>query len=174
MGNIVGSNIFNLGFILGGCAVFRAIPIVPTLLWRDGAFLAGGTVLLALLVGWDLRLTPEDGALLLFLLFVYLIYLFRKRSMSPQEVAGPSELALRTKSRSLLGDIMILALGLVFVIGGSHLLVDSASALAALSAMVFMVLVMMRTGWRVSRPEGAILVVLALARWGLDFSARGL
>ena len=41
VGNIVGSNIFNLGFILGGCALVRAIPIGRTMLRRDGAVLGG-------------------------------------------------------------------------------------------------------------------------------------
>ena len=247
VGNIVGSNIFNLGFILGGCAAVRAIPISPTFLWRDVAFVAGGTILLSLQIGWGLRLTRGEGTLLLFLLFAYLLYLFQRRSMRPEGVAVAGELALGTRSRSILGEVKVLALGLVCVVGGSHLLVDSASALAgafgmsewvigvtivaagtsapefatslvgvlkgryalsagnligsdifnlfgvlgvagmlrplevdpaarvslaALSAMVFMVLVMMRSSWRISRAEGLVLVTVALARWGLDFSAQ--
>ena len=34
VGNIVGSNIFNLGFILGGCALVRAIPTTRVLYAR--------------------------------------------------------------------------------------------------------------------------------------------
>lgn len=44
-------------------------------------------------------------------------------------------------------------------------------SLAALCGMVFLVLFFMRTGWRVSRREGLALVVIALVRWGIDFSA---
>jgi len=45
-------------------------------------------------------------------------------------------------------------------------------SLLSLSAMVFLVLVFMRTGWRVSRREGFILVAIGLGRWVLDFLPR--
>ena len=48
----------------------------------------------------------------------------------------------------------------------------SASALPSLYslvAMVFLVLVFMRTGWRVSRLEGACLLCINLLRWAKDF-----
>jgi cation:H+ antiporter len=47
-------------------------------------------------------------------------------------------------------------------------------ALAALCGMVFLVIVSMRTGWRVSRPEGLALVAIADSRWVLDFSSQAL
>ena len=46
IGNVVGSNIFNLGFILGGTAMVRAINITPKLLYRDGIFLLIVTILI--------------------------------------------------------------------------------------------------------------------------------
>ena len=79
VGNIVGSNIFNLGFILGGCALIRAIPTTRKLLLRDGAVLGGATLLILALVGLDLRLDRHDGLLLFILLVVYLVFLFRNR-----------------------------------------------------------------------------------------------
>ena len=58
IGNVVGSNIFNLGFILGGTAMIRAINITPKLLYRDGAFLMLATILIYVLFfgfnGWDI------------------------------------------------------------------------------------------------------------------------
>jgi len=36
--------------------------------------------------------------------------------------------------------------------------------------MVSMVLVMMRTGWQITRLQGTILVTLNLIRWYLDFA----
>ena len=46
-------------------------------------------------------------------------------------------------------------------------------SLAALCGMVFLVLVFMRTGWRVTRLEGAALVLVAITRWTFDFAAHG-
>jgi cation:H+ antiporter len=52
-----------------------------------------------------------------------------------------------------------------------HLQVDSEaiSSMYLLSGMVILVVVMMRTGWRLSRWEGAILVLINVARWVMDF-----
>ncbi|RLB92138.1 MAG: sodium:calcium antiporter, partial [Deltaproteobacteria bacterium] len=55
--NVVGSNIFNLGFILGGCAAIRTIETSPSVVWRDGLFLFVMSCILALFLR-DLILTP--------------------------------------------------------------------------------------------------------------------
>ena len=46
------------------------------------------------------------------------------------------------------------------------------TSLLALTGMVLVVLVMMRSGWRVSRWEGVTLLMLATLRWVLDFATR--
>ena len=247
VGNIVGSNIFNLGFILGGCAIVRAIPMSPTLVWRDGSVLVGTTVLLLVLIGWDLRLDRYDGALLFVLLGLYLGYLFVKRKVLPENELGIQPVVVGEDKHSLPRDCLMLVVGLVCIVGGSHLLIASASAIArevgisewvigvtivaagtsapelatslagvlkgrygisagnligsdifnllgvlgvtgmlrtievdvaarqslvSLLAMVFLVFVFMRSGWRVSRLEGFILVAIGLARWAIDFLPR--
>lgn len=248
VGNIVGSNVFNLGFILGGCALVRAIPTSPTLVRRDGLVLGGSTLLLLAVIGWNLRLDRLDGALLFVLLGVYLAYLFKSRHVIPGTEQELRRLTAGGEGKtSLWRDGMLLALGLVCIIVASHLLVDSATAvakafgisewvigvtivaagtsapefatslmavlrgrygisagnvigsdifnvlgvlglagllrpvdvdpmsrvsLAALSGMVFVVLIFMRTGWRISRLEGLALVLIAAGRWVFDFSTH--
>ena len=46
VGNIVGSNIFNLGFILGGTAILHSLKTDSRVTYRDGGFLLFGTFLL--------------------------------------------------------------------------------------------------------------------------------
>ena len=247
VGNIVGSNTFNLGFILGGCALLGIVPTDKVLVRRDGLVLAVAAVGLLGLVGWDAHLGRLDGAILFLLLVAYLAYLFkhRKEDGSGQEVR---ELVSGRKARtSLWREALLLAMGLAFVVGGSHVLLASASALArshgisewtiavtivaagtsapefatslvgvlkgrygislgnligsdifnllgvlglagmlqpvdvtpmarisltAMCGMVFWVLISMRTGWRISRLEGAMLIGLAALRWWLDFATR--
>ena len=246
VGNIVGSNIFNLGFILGGCALVRAIPTNPTLLWRDGSVLGATTLLLLALIGWNLRLDRYDGALLFILLCVYLGYLFKSRHVIPGTEQELDRLTAGGEGiNSLWYEGALLVAGLVCIVVGSHFLIGSATAvarafgisewvigvtivaagtsapefatslmgvlkgrygisagnvigsdifnmlgvlglaglirpvdvdpmarvsLAALVGMVFLVLIFMRTGWRLSRLEGLALVAIATARWWFDFS----
>ena len=130
VGNIVGSNIFNLGFILGGCAMVRAIPTSKALVKRDGVVIAAATLLVFALLAWDLRLDRYDGAVLFLLLLVYLALLFKQRKEHPEE-APDDEFHLDTEHPKSLGhDVVELLGGLMAIIGGSHLLVLSATALA--------------------------------------------
>ncbi len=43
-------------------------------------------------------------------------------------------------------------------------------SLIAMCRMVFLVLCFMRTGWKISRLEGLVLVAVAMLRWYYDFS----
>ena len=245
VGNIVGSNIFNIGFILGGAALFRAIPTNRMLLVRDGLVLAVTSVALLLFIGIDLKLNWYDGAILFSGLVIYLAILFKQRKAPPGAEEEVGELV--AGKHSLARNIVMLVVGLVCILLGSHLLVDSATAiarafgvsewvigvtiiaagtsapefattlagvlkqrydisagnligsdifnllgvlgvagllrpvevdpmarfsLAALMAMVLAALFFMRTGWRISRFEGLVLVLIAAARWTFDFTSR--
>lgn len=124
--NIVGSNIFNLGFILGGCALVRAIPVKTRLLRRDGTVLILSTLLLFALAGSDLVLGRLDGALLFGLLIIYLAFLFRQRhQMDPEDMDSPL-----TEGGSMTLDTLALLGSLAAIVVGSHFLVESSVILA--------------------------------------------
>ena len=69
-------------------------------------------------------------------------------------------------------------MNLLGVLGLAALLNPLAVAPAALDGVLMMgvalavLFVMMRSGWRLSRTEGLILLAIALVRWGLDLSQR--
>ena len=128
VGNIVGSNIFNIGFILGGAALIRAIPAGKELVWRDAGMLVGSSILLVLLVGLDLTLSHLDGVILLLVLvgYLWLVFLQRKGvAPSPDEV---EELAPATAQPAR--ETVRLLLGLASIGMASHLLILSATAVA--------------------------------------------
>jgi len=61
IGNVVGSNIFNLGLILGGTALIREIQTSKKLVYRDGAFLLSVTVLLYIIL-FGFTLSPKASS----------------------------------------------------------------------------------------------------------------
>jgi cation:H+ antiporter len=63
-------------------------------------------------------------------------------------------------------------LGLAGLLGGMQVDPAARASLAALSGMVFVTLLFMRTGWRLSRLEGLALILIGTARWGMDFASR--
>jgi cation:H+ antiporter len=228
--NVVGSNIFNLGFILGGCAAIRSIRTTPTLVWRDGLFLFGMSSVLVVFLR-DLTLSPQEAFILLLALVMYIAYLFWKRVpleeveeketeeeatwkdilifllgviavVSLARVFGISEwvigvtivaagtsapefaisLVAALKGRfsisagNLIGSDLFNLLGVLGVAGTLRSLTIDAAGLGSLYilwGMVLLVVVLMRTGYRVSRTEGFLLVGLNLIRWVFDFWTQG-
>ena len=236
VGNIVGSNIFNLGFIMGSVAMIKSIHANKKLVYRDGVFMILVTFLL-LIFFWDLSLKRWEGLVLFSLLISYLAFLFIKKEPLEDDEDFHSESATWK-------DAVILPITIAVVVLGGNLLVDSASflarsagisewviavtivaagtsapematslaavikgkygmsagnligsdlfnilgvlgvagmlkplvvneealgSLAMLSGMVILVIIFLRTSWKLERWEGAVLFLIGLARWIYDF-----
>ncbi len=121
IGNVIGSNIFNLGFVLGGVAAIRAIKTGPKLVYRDGIILIAITVILRIFAN-DLQLTRVEGAILVALLLIYIGYLLWQREERHAEEMASGEASWR--------DWVKLLAGLALVVGGGHYLVEAASSIA--------------------------------------------
>ncbi len=119
-GNVVGSNIFNLGLILGGVALVRPISTSKTIVKRDGSVLVFTTFLLLLLFR-DLYLTFWEGLLLLCLLVAYILFLFFSRQTVSDEISGGSFRWYHPP---------VLLIGIALILLSSHFLVASAISVA--------------------------------------------
>jgi cation:H+ antiporter len=151
--NVVGSNVVNLGFILGGVALVRALPTSRALVRRDGTVLIGTTGLVLLLL-WDLRLSRLEGGVLFALLVVYLFTLLRSggtRITDDRDAATASP--VRNAVRALVG--------LAAVIAGAHVLVLSAADLARVAGVSEWVIGVTVVAAGTSMPEFATSVAAA-------------
>lgn len=86
-GNIIGSNIANILFILGVTAMIRPVQGEPGVVLRDGLILLGCTMVFTILC-WMKMLDVTGGAILfsLFLMFLFYSY-WRERHGNDPEVA---------------------------------------------------------------------------------------
>jgi cation:H+ antiporter len=144
VGNVVGSNVFNLGFVLGAVAVLGGISATDDLLRRDSPVLVG-TAVAVLGAVRDLHLARWEGGLLVGALLAYLVYLFRAgepleaideadpRSPDASEWLTTEERA--ADRRRLAATVGRLVVGLALLVGGARLLVVSASDLARLAGL---------------------------------------
>ena len=89
--NVVGSNVFNLGFILGGCAALIGMKTTPTIVYRDGSVLIAVTMLLYFFLG-DGIFSKVEGAILFSLLVCYIAFLFLRRG-GDAELVDDEEIA---------------------------------------------------------------------------------
>ena len=232
--NVIGSNIFNLGLILGGVALIYPIKTDSKLVWRDGTVLIAATITILIFL-WDLHLSRLEGLILVSGLVIYIFYLFKKREHRNVDIDSTPATGK---------DILLLLGGLIMIIAGGHLLKESALFLAelfgishwvigvtviaagtsapelftsliaafrgyhgisagnligsdlfnllgvlglagilspldvisqahasifTLVGMVILVVIMMRTGWRLSRGEGLVLIGINLVRWAIYY-----
>ncbi|HPC34392.1 MAG TPA: hypothetical protein PLP73_01920, partial [Candidatus Absconditabacterales bacterium] len=89
VGNVIGSNIFNLGFILGLSAIITPILISKKLVNRDGIFLLFITGLIFVMLR-DQTVLRREGAILLGLLVAYNAYLRIKRDAPTEDAEVPT------------------------------------------------------------------------------------
>lgn len=74
LGNVIGSNIFNVFFVLGISAVIHPLPVYANM-WQD-ALLAGGCCLLVLLfvsTNKKHRILRSEGMLMVLIYVLYII-----------------------------------------------------------------------------------------------------
>lgn len=72
IGNVIGSNLFNILGTLGLTAVVAPLPVPPALIHSDGWWMLGVTVLLLPIIYSGLRVSRGEGALLLTIYAVYI------------------------------------------------------------------------------------------------------
>lgn len=159
VGNIVGSNIFNLGFILGGTAIIHSLKTTRLVIQRDGLFLLFGALLLTGLL-WNLQLNRLEGILLFILLIFYIAYLYWSRQVIDTEIPTGE---LRW------WDPVLLFVGLGMVLGGSHFMVTSAVNVAKAFGISEWVIGATVVAAGTSAPEFATSLVAALRkRYGIS------
>lgn len=128
VGNVIGSNIFNLLMVVGICGAIAPMAIDKLVLYGDYLFSILASVVLLALFAFDHQLSRVDGILLL-LFFGYFIYKMIRNTLESR-AAGKGErddVELMKPAKSV---IFILG-GLAGVVAGGKLVVDSASSIAA-------------------------------------------
>ncbi len=158
LGNVVGSNIANIGLILGTGALIAALRVKAQVIRFDMPILAAVSLLLAVLLA-DGQVSRLDGALLTTALVAYLVYSVRWAE-ADVEVEAEFEEALPVP-RGLALDLVLLGGGLALLVAGARLLVEGAVALATLLHVSEIVIGLTVVAVGTSLPELATSVVAA-------------
>jgi len=127
-GNVVGSNLANIGLILGIAGLLRPLPVSLRLLRVEVPILFATTVAVAAMAV-DGRLVRLDGAVLLITLAA--LTGFNIRAARREDPTVVAEFAHEYGATDSIGrDLLWVAAGLGLLLGGGHLLVGSAVTLA--------------------------------------------
>lgn len=132
--NVLGSNIFNLLVVAGGCAVIKNLPVSSDLRKRDFPFSIGIAALLlffclnSLIIGGKgFTINRTEGIILFAGLMAYLGFLVYSAVKGRTGLPGDEEI----KTMSPLKSVFYTALGIAGIVVGGDLVVDSASDIAA-------------------------------------------
>lgn len=128
VGNVIGSNIFNLLVVVGACGMIRPMAINKMILYGDYLFSILAATVMMLLFAFDHSLSRLDGCILL-LLFAYFLYKMVRNTLVSRAAGETEEDDLEVLSP--IKSILFIAGGLVGIVAGGNIVVDSASAIAA-------------------------------------------
>jgi|TARA_B100000749_G_scaffold237064_1_gene195481 cation:H+ antiporter len=130
VGNVVGSNIFNIAVILGITALVCPIPVHRQVIKIDAPVALGVALLLVLLL-LNQTLSRLEGVLLFsgIVAYTWMSVILARREPPPASADEENILAVNT-SRHWCVDIALILVGLAILVAGSRLLVENSVALA--------------------------------------------
>lgn len=130
VGNVVGSNICNLGLILGLCALVTPVATTSQIVRMDIPIMIAVTAFATFLLS-NGTLTRTEGTLLATLLLAYVIFSIRLARRQPADALGAEfGEAVKVSKRGLAVDLLMVAGGLVLLVFGARFLVDGAVIIA--------------------------------------------
>ncbi len=160
IGNVVGSNIFNVVFILGLSALITPLLVSAQLVRLDVPVMVGVSVGLWLL-GRDGHLSVADGALLFGGLLGYIGFLIYESRSRPAKRTSDTD-GLLHGSQSFGSNALFVAGGLGLLVLGSHGFVDGAVGIAKFFGVSELVIGLTIVAAGTSMPEVVTSIVAAL------------
>jgi cation:H+ antiporter len=166
VGNVVGSNIFNVLFILGVSALITPLVVDVQLIRQEVPIMIGASLLL-LALGLDGRVSLLDGALLLGLMAAYTVFLIVQSRRQTQ--AAADEYAAEVKPAEpgswdsrMPAQIGLIVAGLALLVLGSDWLVTAAVSFAKAMGVSDLVIGLTIVAAGTSMPEVATSITAAL------------
>jgi cation:H+ antiporter len=161
VGNVVGSNISNVGLILGAAALIAPMAVPRRVFRSELPVLVGLSVGFWLLVV-DGRLGRIDAAVLLAGFAVMMVVMARGSRQVPVVVEDEIGVDVEQARQATWPHVWRLGVGLVLLLGGSKLMVDAAVALALSWGVSELVIGLTVVAVGTSLPELAASVTAAL------------
>ena len=165
IGNVMGSNLANIGLILGLTALIRPLDVHARVVWREMPLMLLVTVALYPLA-WDGLLSTGDGVLLLISLVAYLVWVFQSVEEEAPEILGEYEDFMRGSDRatSLVSgtDVLWVIAGSACLVLGGYSIVEGAVQVAGALGVSQVVIGLTVVAVGTSLPELATALVAAM------------
>lgn len=124
LSNVIGSNIFNLILIVGVCAIIKPFIVDSSIMKRDFPLAIIASVILFIFLQ-DGKLSRLEGIILLTLMAIYLLFTVMSA------LRNPVEDGMENHTLPMHSCLFYIVIGLIGIIFGGDLVVDSACSIAA-------------------------------------------
>ncbi|MCA9152071.1 MAG: calcium/sodium antiporter, partial [Planctomycetales bacterium] len=166
LGNVIGSTIFNVLFILGVSALITPLAVAQQLIRFEVPLMISVACLVGLMA-WDGQLSRLDGAMLFLGLVTYLLWAVRQCRTESADIAAEYEheyaaLAPPRSRADILKQLGMTILGLIMLVLGSKLFTDGAVNIARAMGMSELVIGLTIVAVGTSLPEVATSISAAL------------
>ena len=125
LGNVVGSNIFNILGVVGTSALLGTLTVDKVLIKRDFPFLVVSTIGLLIIAYLFGEISQICGIIFLIIIIAYVYYLVKKAREDKDAMNEQSEIKLTIPKA-----VIYIVIGIIGIIIGSDLVVDGASYIA--------------------------------------------
>ncbi|MCM4168684.1 Inner membrane protein YrbG [Arenibacter antarcticus] len=159
LGNVVGSNIANLGLVLGITVILSNIDVKKSFYTTDWPVMMLASLLFFGFIYFDGEIQRYEGLAMLICLFIFLVYLLRF-----QKTAVVDELPEDDMPLPLYKTVLFLGLGGAALWGGSELLIQGAVGLATLYGVSERIIAVTVVSVGTSIPELAASVIAVLKK----------
>ncbi|MDD2986301.1 calcium/sodium antiporter [Flavobacterium sp.] len=126
IGNVVGSNIANIGLILGVVMIISSMRVDVSFFKTDWPAVMASSLLLYGMLLYDGEISRIDGVILFLLLIVFVVYLIKSQKSSVPEIEIPLEDTMK-----MYKIIWFLVIGGIALYAGSELLIKGAVNVAS-------------------------------------------
>lgn len=165
VGNVVGSNVFNILFILGLSALITPLAVHRQAIRQEVPVMIGAALLVTVL-GWDGGYGFVDGAVLVLLLIGYTAFLVVKsradRSEAGTELPGADTGEADAWDNRLPVQLALIGIGLVLLVAGSQAMVSGAVQFARTMGVSEVVIGLTIVAAGTSLPEVAASIMASL------------
>ena len=161
VGNAFGSNIFNIGLVLGITALILPIQVEKSVLKKEWVFLILSTLVAGLLL-LDKYLSFYDGLILLALLILFLFYVFKQSKKDSLNGIDDVDSKINNKEKGKTWILLIVSL--VILISSAKLVVWSGTVLASIFGVPELIIGLTVVALGTSLPELAVSISSALKK----------
>ncbi|MDB2606760.1 sodium:calcium antiporter, partial [Zobellia sp.] len=159
LGNVVGSNIANLGLVLGVTVLLGSIDVRKTFYTTDWPAMMSASLLFFCFIFFDGVLQQYEGIIMVVALCLFLVYLLRSQKQEIEEETLDDDVPLPLSKL-----LLFLGLGGTALWGGSELLINGAVGLATLYGVSERIIAVTVVSVGTSIPELAASVIAVIKK----------